>query len=163
MERLRIWWCSMSSYSAEKVEEFVGAHCEIVDFGDESGAVDDEWVKRAEQRLGLVLPASYKWFLRRYAGGEIGGEEIYSLYGMDFDTVNGGDIVHQHLVGLRNGLVDDQSLVVSETDFGEVFFFDFSTYKDGECSIKVRIPSGESLHYAGSFYEFLCKRILAHV
>lgn len=153
----------MSTYNSREVEELVRSHCEIVDFGDETSAVGDEWIKRAEQRLGVVLPASYKWFLKNYAGGEIGGEEIYSLYGMDFDSVNGGDIVHQHLIGLRNGLVDDQSLVVSETDFGEVFFFDFSTYKDGECSIKVRIPSGRALHYAENFYEFLCKRILAHV
>lgn len=153
----------MSAYNAKKVEELVEAHCEIVNFGDEHSAVSDEWVKRAEQRMGLALPVSYKWFLGRYAGGEIGGEEIYSLYGMDFDTVNGGDIVHQHLVGLRNGLVNEQSLVVSETDFGEVFFFDISTYVGGECSIKVRIPSGEVLYYAGNFYEFLCKRILAHI
>lgn len=153
----------MSNYSAEKVEELVILHREIINFGDEASFVGDEWVQRAEQRLGLTFAVSYKWFLKRYAGGEIGGEEIYSLYGLDFDAVIGGDIVYQHFVGLKNRLVDNQSLVVSETDFGEVFFFDLPSYKDGEYLIKVRISSGEALHYANSFYEFLCKRILAHV
>lgn len=153
----------MSFYNAEKVEELVGAHRDIVDFGDASNAVDYEWINKAECRLGIVLPESYKWFLKKYAGGEIGGEEIYSIYGMEFDTAYGGDIVYQHLVGLRNGLVDDQHLVVSETDFGEVFFFDLSGSKDGEFSVKLKIPSGEVFSYAENFYEFLCKRILAHV
>jgi len=59
-------------------------------------------------------------------------------------------------------LVDSKRLVVSETDFGEVFFFDYSSLYDGECSLKLRLPSGEIINYASDFYEFLYKRILAH-
>ena len=153
----------MNKYGFREVEELVDLHREIVNFGDESNSVGDDWVEKAEQRLGAVFADSYKWYLNKYAGGEVGSEEIYSLYGMDFDTVNGGDIVFQHLVGLKNNTVDDRKLVVSETDLGEVFFFDLSSYEDGEYLIKVRIPSGECLDYASDFYEFLCKRILAYV
>ncbi|MBD9634380.1 MULTISPECIES: SMI1/KNR4 family protein [Pseudomonadaceae] len=153
----------MSKFGFREVEELVDLHRGIVNFGDESSSVGDDWVEKAEQALGAVFADSYKWFLKRYAGGEVGGEEVYSLYGMDFDTVNGGDIVFQHLVGLKNNTVDNSRLVISETDLGEVFFFDLNSYEGGEYSIKVRIPSGEFLNYAGNFYEFLCKRILAHI
>ncbi len=50
----------------------------------------DDWIEKAEQKLGFELPRSYKWFLKTYAGGEIGTEEIYSIYGADFESVNGG-------------------------------------------------------------------------
>lgn len=43
----------MSSYSTEKVEELVEAHCEIVDFGDESSAVVGQ-ESRAKIRAGLA-------------------------------------------------------------------------------------------------------------
>lgn len=33
---------------------------------------------KAENALNRKLPESYKWFLKRYAGGEVGGEEISS-------------------------------------------------------------------------------------
>ncbi len=123
----------------------------------------DDWIKKAEQRLGLELPRSYKWFLKTYAGGEIGTEEVYSIYGVDFEGVNGGDIVYQHIVGMKDNLVDCKSLVISETDVGEVFFFDYSRFKDGECPVSLRLPSGERVNYASDFYEFLYKRILAHI
>lgn len=153
----------MSTITARQVEELISLHPDVVCFGSEADSVGDEWIKKAESRLGLALPESYKWFLRRYAGGEIGSEEIYSIYGMDFESVNGGDIVYQHIVGMRNNLVDNQRLVVSETDMGEVFFFDYSRFKDGESPVRLRIPSGEDVHYSSDFYEFLYKRISAHI
>jgi hypothetical protein len=62
----------------------------------------------------------------------------------------------------KAGLLDDSKLVISETDLGEVFFFDYCNFKNGECPIYLRIPSGECLLYAENFYEFLAKRIEAH-
>lgn len=139
------------------------AHDDIVDFGSAEDAVDGQWIAQAEQKLGVPLTTSYKTFLQEYVGGEIGGEEIYSIYGMDFETVCGGDIVYQHLTDIKNGTAKEKQLVVSETDFGETFYFDYSQFKEGECPIRQRLPSGESRPYAENFYEFLCKRIEAHL
>ncbi|WP_407317022.1 hypothetical protein [Pseudomonas sp. nanlin1] len=75
----------------------------------------------------------------------------------------GGDIVCQHIIDLKNNLVDGKKIVVSETDIGEAFFFDYSSFKDGECPVGLRLPSGENVNYASDFYEFLYKRISAHV
>ncbi|MCM2131783.1 SMI1/KNR4 family protein [Larsenimonas rhizosphaerae] len=153
----------MSQVTAQKIRELVSLHPDVVCFGSEADQVGDDWIKKAEQRLGLELPRSYKWFLKTYAGGEIGAEEIYSIYGVDFEGVNGGDIVYQHIVGIKNNSVDSKRLVISETDMGEVFFLDYSRFKDGECPVNLRLPSGESVNYASDFYEFLYKRILAHI
>lgn len=153
----------MSKVTTQKVRELVLLHPDVVCFGSESDQVGDDWIKKAEQRLGLELPESYKWFLKTYAGGEIGAEEVYSIYGVDFEGVNGGDIVYQHIVGIKNNLVDGQKLVISETDMGEVFFFDYSRFKDGECPVSLRLPSGANVNYASDFYEFLYKRILAYI
>ncbi|XCY74260.1 SMI1/KNR4 family protein [Pseudomonas sp. CBR-F] len=63
---------------------------DYVEFADYGDGIADEWIYKAEARLGLKLPDSYKWWLKCYSGGEISGEEIYSIYEMDFDSVRGG-------------------------------------------------------------------------
>lgn len=153
----------MSQVIVQRIRELVSLNPDVVCFGSEADQVGDDWIKKAEQKLGFELPRSYKWFLNTYAGGEIGAEEVYSIYGVDFESVNGGDIVYQHIVGVKNNLVDNKKLVISETDMGEVFFFDYSKFVDGECPVSLRLPSGENVDYASDFYEFLYKRILAHV
>lgn len=157
-------WASiiMNTKAINDVEHMISGHGAIVSFGTSTDAVSDDWVAKAESVLNRSLPNSYKWFLGAYAGGEIGGEEIYSLYGIPFESVNGGDIVFQHLMNRKAGLLDDSKLVISETDLGEVFFFDYSRWYDGECPIFLRLPSSEFVYYADDFYDFLCKRIIAH-
>ncbi len=153
----------MSQVTKHKIENLVSLHPDIVCFGSEADCVGDDWIEKAEQKLGFELPRSYKWFLKTYAGGEIGTEEIYSIYSADFEGVNRGDIVYQHIVGIKNNIVDGKNLVISETDVGEVFFFDYSRFNDSECPVGLRLPSGENINYASDFYEFLYKRISAHV
>jgi len=150
------------SISITEIQKLIANHRTIVNFGSPSDAVSDEWISKAEAALSRVLPNSYKWFLKEYAGGEIGGEEIYSIYGVPFESVNGGDIVFQHFVNCKNKLVDNSKLVISETDLGEVFFFDYNKFHNGECPIFLRLPSGENVLYADNFYEFLGKRIEVH-
>lgn len=152
----------MSNIGLSDVEKLIDEYRDIVDFGTKDNAVDDGWIERAEGILGLKLTSSYKAFLKNYVGGEIGSEEIYSIYGIDFETVCGGDIVYQNLTNMKNGTAKPGQLVVSETDFGEVFYFDYSQYEEGECPIYLRLPSGKSCYYANNFYEFLCKRIEVH-
>lgn len=152
----------MNTSSLEELKKLIAFKHNVVSFGSAKDAVDQAWIVKAEHVLNRPLSVSYKWFLENYAGGEIGGEEIYSLYGVDFETVNGGDIVFQYLVGQKAKLLDEEKLVVSETDLGEVFFFDYSYFRDGECPIFLRLPSGRAEKYADNFYEFLIKRIEAH-
>lgn len=154
---------SLGEASSRRVEELVDLHSDFVSFGRESDAVGEDWLARAESRLGLVFSPSYRWFLNKYKGGEICGEEIFSVYGIDFDDVSGGDVVHQHLLDLESGLTNDHSLVVSRTDLGEVFFFDYDGCAGSEVPVRLRLPSGENVAYAADFFEFLVKRIASYL
>ena len=143
--------------------KFIDENRDIVNFGTSKDAVDESWILKAESCLGFPLTNSYKWFLLEYSGGEVGGEEIYSIYGLDFESVNGGDIIYQHIIGLKNNTVNNTQLVISETDFGDMYYFDYTKLNDGECPIFIRLPSKECRIYATNFYEFLYKRIKAHL
>ena len=139
--------------------EAIESHADIINFGSTSDAVDNHWVTKAEDYLGVKLPESYLWFLKNYSGGEIAGEEIYSIYGMEFENINGGDIVFQHIINKRNNLVEEMRIVVNETDIGEVFFFNYEEFDGIEAPIYINIPSGDIKPYADDFYEFLMMRI----
>src|SRR5690348_4829522 len=146
----------------QQLQALIRSRGDIVNFGNPNEAPGEEWIAKAERTLRRPLPDSYKWFLRTYGGGEVGSEEIYSIYGMDFATVNGGDIVFQHLKDVRNGM-DDSRLVISRGDFAETYFFDTTrSSADGEYPIVLTIPTGACSDYATDFYEFLTKRIAVH-
>ena len=92
----------------QNVIKAIESHADIINFGSTSDAVDDHWITKSEDYLGVKLPESYLWFLKNYSGGEIAGEEIYSIYGMEFENINGGDIVFQHITNKRNNLIQSK-------------------------------------------------------
>ncbi|MDR1163121.1 MAG: SMI1/KNR4 family protein [Candidatus Accumulibacter sp.] len=151
----------MKKPGVEEVRELIASHASIMNLGSPSDAVDDEWILKAETALNRPLPDSYKWFLKEYRGGEIGGYEIYSVYGMPFESAVGGDIVYHYLLDRKTGLLGDSKLVFCETDLDETFFFEYNEFQDGECPVYLWFPSG-SVHYANNFYEFLYKWITGY-
>ncbi|UTO28989.1 SMI1/KNR4 family protein [Bartonella harrusi] len=151
----------MKIYTLTDVAQLIDKYSDKVDFGTAEDAPDDILIEKAEKTLGLQFTSSYKSFLKNYGGGEIGYEEIFSIYG-DYVGIPAGDIVYRNLNDIKNGLAKPQQLVVSKNDFGEIFYFDYTQFRDGECPLYIRIPSGDSEYYASNFYEFLCKRIKEH-
>jgi len=148
----------------EVLKVLISENSEFIDFGSFEDAVEDIWIIKAEAVLGHKLPKSYVWFLKNYSGGEVFHEEIYSIYGIDFDTISGGgDIVYQHLTKLKNNITSSEHVTISETDLGETFFFDFSKYEENECPIYLRLPSGTAIKYSSDFYGYLKKRIEAYM
>ncbi|WP_375683765.1 SMI1/KNR4 family protein [Bartonella sp. AP285QHHD] len=130
---------------------------EIIHFRTEDDAVDDLVIERAEKALGLQFTSSYKSFLKHYKGGDISGEEIYSLYEHPIG-VSVNDVVFQNLNDRKRGFTTPEQLVVSY-DLDETFYFDYTQFRDGECPLYVMFADEESECYASNFYEFLCKRI----
>ncbi len=147
----------------KKLNELIKSNPNIVDFGDENNAASEDWIKKAEDYLGYTFPDSYLWFLKNYSGGEIAGEEIFSIYGLDFETVFGGDIIFQHIINQKEKLLSPHQLAIEINDFGELFYFDLLKYSNNEYQIFVRLPSGEEKFYAKDFYEFLYKRIMYYL
>lgn len=124
-----------------------------VDFGPFGEGISDEWITKAEERLHFIFPETYKWWLKNYMGGEIYGEEIFSIYGLDFDRVVGGDIVYINELNREEGFSNSEQLVICEGEDGMFYFQkqesltdELAVFRDGE-------------YYASDFIEFLLKRI----
>ena len=124
-----------------------------VDFGPFGEGISDEWITKAEERLHFIFPESYKWWLKNYMGGEIYGEEIFSIYGLDFDSVVGRDIVYINELNREEGFSNSEQLVICEGEDGMFYFQkqesltdELAVFRDGE-------------YYASDFIEFLLKRI----
>lgn len=124
-----------------------------VDFGPFGEGISDEWITKAEERLHFIFPESYKWWLKNYMGGEIYGEEIFSIYGLDFDSVVGGDVVYINELNRKEGFSNSEQLVICEGEDGMFYFQkqesltdELAVFRDGE-------------YYASNFTEFLLKRI----
>ncbi|WP_375610943.1 MULTISPECIES: SMI1/KNR4 family protein [unclassified Bartonella] len=148
----------MKSYTLSDVAQYVDMHSHVINFGTQDNAPDDVRIKTAENTLGLQFTSSYKNFLKNYGGGEIGGEEIFSIYEI-CAGIPAGDIVYRNLLDRRDGFTDPKQLVICTTDFGETFYFDYKQFRDGECPLYLKYTSEDSEYYASNFYEFLCKRI----
>ncbi|USP02714.1 SMI1/KNR4 family protein [Bartonella taylorii] len=152
----------MKTYTLADVTKLVEKYNDRINFGTADDGVDDVLIEKAEKTLGLQFTTSYKSFLKNYGGGEIGYEEIMSVYLIDFEIARSDDIVYNHLTDIKNGLAKPQQLVVNRTDFGETFYFDYTQFQDGECPLYLRFPPSDPQYYASNFYEFLCKRIIEH-
>ena len=141
----------------EKLKQAIEQAEGDVDFAPFGEGIEDRWIEAAEARLNVSLPASYKWWLKNYNGGEVYGEEIYSIYGIDFDKVVGGDIVYINELNRKMYPDFGDKLSICETD-DEIFYFDLSKGLVGD-EYPVYELYSNSL-YADSFAEFLTKRIL---
>ena len=124
-----------------------------VDFGPFGEGIFDEWITKAEERLHFIFPDTYKWWLKNYMGGEINGEEIFSIYGLDFDIVVGGDIVYINELNREEGFSNSDQLVICEGEDG-MFYFQKQESLTNELVV---FRDGE--YYASDFIEFLIKRI----
>lgn len=130
---------------------------ESVDFAPFGEGISGEWIEKAEKRLKNKFPETYKWWLRNYNGGEVYGEEIYSIYGIDFDSVIGGDIVYINELSRKNDKEFLNKIVISEPN-DSIFYFDISNgLVNGEYPIYEYYTKEK---YANSFLEFLKRRIL---
>ncbi|MCK5373841.1 MAG: SMI1/KNR4 family protein [Alphaproteobacteria bacterium] len=133
----------------------------IVDFAPFGEGVSLSWIEKAENYMNIKFPESYKWWLKNYSGGEVSGEEIYSVYEIDFDEVMGGDITCMYKINKENNVLSDNKIAICEPPSGdEIFFFDTSQKYNGEFPIYVLDKTNEIENkYADDFLDFLEKRI----
>lgn len=140
----------------DEIQKLIAEAGDSVEFADYGEGISEEWIKKAEERLGFRLPDSYKWWLRNYGGGEIYGEEIFSIYEQDFDTVVGGDIVYNYELNMKHKNYSNDKVVICEAN-DDVFYFDLSKRKD-ENELPI-YSLNDNEKYANNFIEFLKKRM----
>jgi len=126
----------------------------VVDFADFGDGAPEELLQRAESALGFKFPPSYRWWLRSYGGGEVLGEEIYSLYETPGPS---GDVVYQHELNQTKGLLGPRQLVICHSDVDGMFYLDIAGEKPGAEAPVISQALGTV--YAQDFSEFLYKRI----
>jgi hypothetical protein len=136
----------------------VEAHPDVFEFGDCVHAPSDLWLDLAQQRLQIKFPPSYVWWLKNYGGGSTFGDEIFSLYEMDFDDeTSRGDIVYQNERRKKEGELSETQLLFQVSDLDLGFYFDLSEISgDGEFTVYC-ILTGKK--YADNFAAFLLERI----
>ncbi|OIK13397.1 hypothetical protein BIV60_14045, partial [Bacillus sp. MUM 116] len=140
----------------DEIQKLISEAGDAVNFADYGDGISKEWIIKAEERLGFRLPNSYKWWLKNYGGGEIYGEEIFSIYEGDFDTVGGGDIVYNYELNTKNNYYNKEKVVICEvSDY--VFYFDLSKRND-ENELPI-YSLNDNKKYADDFIEFLKKRM----
>jgi len=146
-----------------RVRELIERHRDDLEFGDFGpGAVSEEWIAKAEARLGVRFPSSYLWFLRHYGGGAIRGREILSIYQIEFEEAYGDDIVFYFInSNERNGFPRKDQIVVFD-DGDEKYCIDTRTpQSEGEYPIVcLDIANQTDAPYASNFLEFLEKLII---
>lgn len=140
-----------------EIIELIRKAGEGIDFAPFGEGISEEWIKKAEKRLNAEFPITYKWWLSNYGGGEVYGEEIYSVYGIEFDSVVGGDIVYINEISRKNDKDFLDKIIISEPQ-DSLFYFDISNgLIDGEYPIYEYYMKER---YANTFLEFLKRRIL---
>lgn len=146
----------MDESSYKKIIDLIESNRSIAEFADFGDGVSPEWITAAEINIGYPLPRSYKWWLENYGGGEIGGEEIFSIYAEHPDDVVGGDIVYMYKLAIKDGS-NPQFIPLCHSDIDGLFAFHASNnVEDNEYSV-FSLASGTK--YAENFLEFIEKRI----
>jgi hypothetical protein len=142
----------------EELKKFIAANSGVsIEFGSEEQAPSAEWISKAESALGCNFPVSYRWFLENYGGGEIHGDEIFSIYQQPFEDVVGGDVVARTIHDRNSGITASSDISICTTDYGEVFVLDGLVQTGcGEFPV-VRITGQSRETYAPSFAEFIVK------
>ncbi|MDN3583227.1 SMI1/KNR4 family protein [Mucilaginibacter flavus] len=146
----------MNKYDA--VKQLIEANSGDINLG-EYGAGDgpsQSQIAIVQKLLGVTFPPSYIWWLNNYGGGEIKGEEIFSIY--ETPGISGGDIVYVNELNRENGLINTSQLVIQYSDLNGIFFFDLS-HPDLDGEYEVYNNPSEPRKYAHDFLDFLERRI----
>lgn len=134
-----------------KLNTFILEHAEDDDF---TGGVSDTIVAQTEERLGVVFPQSYKWFLRNYGSGGAFGVDILGCGKSAVPSVV------SNTERLRNVGLPSEYIVIENCD---EFFYCLHTGQvlEDECPVVVwDRGSGAGEERAEDFGSFLFERLM---
>ncbi|WP_146551789.1 SMI1/KNR4 family protein [Rummeliibacillus sp. SL167] len=128
------------------VEKFIEEFRKEKDF---TGGIDEEKINFIERQLNVILPKSYKWFLRKYGSGGIFGVQIIG-YNFGGAAVVKTTENYRKFYGLNDGIV-----VIVDVD-AFAYCLDTNKMNNGECPvISWDVDSGSyDSEEASNFLEF---------
>jgi len=136
----------------KKFKDIIDRYYDSINLGSPSNAPSEERIAETEKNLEVKLPPSYIWFLTHFGGGDILGDEIYSIYN-NRDAV-GGDITFQYQNCLASKLLNKDEIPILCNDYGEIYLF--HCQKGPEFPIYKKLGK-QRIFYANNFAEFLEK------
>jgi len=121
---------------------------------DPRSPVLDVEVDAVERELGLVLPPSYRAFLKACGAGRVGGVDVF---GLPRNHLWGDIVLMNELAGVPS---PPCCLKFASTWTGRAYYFDTSVKTaDGEWPVIVQEPPGSRRLVAGNFLEFMRKLV----
>ena len=135
--------------------EAIASNSDCVELAPLGEGTDPQWVQEAQNILGVKFTPEYAWFLVNYGGGEIGGEEIISLYGPDYESAGPGDLINYNI---GSELFMHESKLVICDNGSELFYFDCSILDDNTVHRMDYTEQTDEV-YTENFTLFLIKRI----
>ncbi len=133
-------------------------HSDIIECGLIEDGITDYLIEKAEQKLEVIFPESYKLWLKNYGWGETHGDIIYIVTESMGEELH-GDIVYENLKWRSNYNMKNSMLVFQKNDQAMFYYFDLSKLKDGEAPIYVNFGNHHE-KYADNFLDFFRKKIL---
>lgn len=124
-----------------------------IEEGDFTGKADEDRINYAQELLGVSFPESYKWFLRNYGHGGIGGLEILGIARVEMPTC-AEETLRFRKLGLPN------NYVVIENCDEWIFCIDTSNIKEGRCPVVDWDRKGTTRVRYSNFEEYLKDRVL---
>lgn len=117
-----------------------------------TGGVDDNRIIEVEKELNVILPESYKWFLREYGHGGVAGVTILGI------GLSGVPSVVRFTQRYRKLGIPNSWVVIYDAD--EWFYcLETNRMTNGECPVIDRDFRGESFRHFDNFYLFLIGKL----
>lgn len=135
----------------------------LLQSSESAGGVTDEVIRKAEGKLGIHFPPSYRFFLTQY--GNVHGTP-YEIAGLSHEACNDDeppywwDVVACNVQMRRNasGLISDQFVLISDDGGDYKFYLDTSRLdSQGECPVIVLGPGADGIVVADNFFDFLLR------
>jgi antitoxin YobK len=85
-----------------------------------SGPKPEELVAKAEAKLGVTFPLTYRRFLLEFGGGPFAGSAFFGVFDDDFDTQGAYDVVSRTLDVRREAGFPDNVVAVYDYEDGDL-------------------------------------------
>jgi len=151
----------MSIQDYNSAVELLQQNEELCDF---VGQCSDQLVKKAEGKLNVIFPQTYRKFLLNYGAGNFGSEEIYGIVKEDFDNSGIPDAIWYTLKQRKEVNLPSNLVIIYYTGGEEMFCLDFNKLGKHQEPAVVSYVIGVGLEYqtyemiANDFGEFLLQR-----
>lgn len=151
--------------SIEDYENAVNLINENAVLSDFVGKCPEQLVRKAEEKLNLSFPKSYRHFLLNFGAGNFGSEEVYGIIKEDFENSGIPDAIWYTIKQRKEVNLPSNLIVIYHTGREEIFCLDTDkSGKQGESALVSYVIGVDSKHQtyetiANDFGEFLLKRV----